>query len=37
VLEAGDLWIEESAANLAWFGITDAGGAASVTVQQVLA
>lgn len=35
VLEVGDVWIEERAANLGWFGITDAGGAASVTVQEV--
>lgn len=37
VLEAGDVWIESDAANLAWVGITDAGGAASVTVQEVKA
>lgn len=37
VLEAGDVWIEDRAANLAWSGITDAAKAASVTVQEVLA
>lgn len=37
VLEAGDVWIEDDAANLEWIGITDAGGAASVTVQEVKA
>ena len=35
VLEAGDAWIEDQAANLAWYGITDAGDAASVTTKTV--
>lgn len=37
VLEAGDLWIEDRAANLAWSAITDAAKNASVTVQGVTA
>lgn len=37
VLAAGDMWIEDRAANLAWSGITNAATAASVTVQEVLA
>lgn len=37
VLEAGDVWLESDAANLAWVGVTDAGGNASVTVQEVKA
>lgn len=37
VLEAGDVWVEERAANLAWTAITDAGKAASVTAQGVTA
>lgn len=37
VLAPGDVWTEDDAANLAWVGITDAGGAASVTVQEVIA
>lgn len=35
VLEAGDVWIEEHAANLAWFAITNTATAASVTAQEV--
>lgn len=37
VLEPGDVWIEDRAANLAWYGITDAGGATSVTWQGITA
>lgn len=37
VLELGDTWNEERAANLAWSGITNAGLSASITVQEVLA
>lgn len=37
VLEAGDVWVETRGANLAWSAITDAGKAASVTVQRVKA
>lgn len=37
VLAIGDTWLESDAANLAWVGITDAGNAASVTVQEVSA
>lgn len=37
VLEVGDVWIEDRAANLAWSGITDAGDAASVTWQGITA
>ncbi|HEV6968846.1 hypothetical protein [Roseateles sp.] len=37
VLQVGDSWVEERAANLAWSGITDAAKAASVGVQEVLA
>lgn len=37
VLDVGDTWIEDRAANLAWSGITDVGKAASVTVQGVIA
>jgi len=33
---AGETWIEDNAANLAWYGITDAGKAASVTVQEIV-
>jgi hypothetical protein len=35
VLNAGDTWLEDRAANLAWAAITDAGKNASVTVQEV--
>jgi len=35
VLEAGDVWIESDAANLAWMAITDATKTASVTAQEV--
>lgn len=35
VLGVGDIWVEDRAANLAWSAITDAGKAASVTVQRV--
>jgi hypothetical protein len=35
VLEPGDVWIEDRAANLAWSAITDAAKAASVTAQGV--
>jgi hypothetical protein len=35
VLEAGDVWIESDAANLAWTAITDTGTTASVTAQEV--
>lgn len=37
VLEAGDFWFEDRAANLAWSAITDAGKAASVNTQRVTA
>jgi hypothetical protein len=37
VLSQGDTWVEERAANLAWSAVTDTGGTASVTVQEVLA
>lgn len=37
VLNAGDVWVEERAANLAWSGITDAAKAASVTWQGITA
>ena len=37
VLEVGDMWVEDRAANLAWSAITDAGKAASVTAQGVTA
>ena len=37
VLNAGDTWIEDRAANLAWAAICDAAKAASVTVQEVIA
>jgi len=37
VLNAGDAWIEQRAASLAWSAITDAGTTASVTVQERLA
>lgn len=35
VLEAGDVWVESDAANLAWTAITDAATTASVTAQEV--
>jgi hypothetical protein len=35
VVNPGDMWIEDRAANLAWYGITDAGLAASVTTQAI--
>lgn len=37
VLEVGDLWIEDRAANVAWTAITDAAKSASVNVQEVVA
>jgi hypothetical protein len=37
VLNAGDMWIEERGANVAWTAITDAAKSASVTVQGVMA
>lgn len=37
VLNAGDVYMEDRGANLAWSAITDAGKTASVTVQAVLA
>lgn len=37
VLYEGDTWVEDSAANLAWVAIADAGKTASVTVQEVRA
>ncbi len=37
VLNSGDTWVEERAANIAWAAITDTGKTASVTVQEVLA
>lgn len=37
VLELGDVWVETRGANLAWNAITDAGKAASVGRQEVLA
>ena len=37
VLNAGDVWIEERGANVAWSAITEAAKAASVTVQGVMA
>lgn len=36
VINPGDTWTEDDAANLKWVGITDAGDSASVTVQEVL-
>ncbi len=35
VVNPGDVWIEDRAGNLAWYGITDAGLSASVTVQGI--
>lgn len=35
VIEVGDVWVEERGANLAWYAITDALKAASVTLQRV--
>ena len=35
VLNPGDVWIEDRAGNLAWYGITDAGLSASITVQGI--
>lgn len=35
VIEMGDVWVEERAANLAWSAITDTGDTADVTVQEV--
>ena len=35
VLSAGDMWLEDRAANLAWVAITDVAKTASVTVQEV--
>jgi hypothetical protein len=37
VLDPGDVWVEERGANLAWYGITDAGLSASATAQEVIA
>lgn len=37
VLQPGDTWVEQKGAALAWVGITDAAGAASITVQELLA
>lgn len=37
ILNAGDTWVEERAANLAWSAICDATKTASVTIQEVLA
>lgn len=37
VLKAGDTWVEERGANLAWYCITDAAKAATVSAQEVLA
>jgi hypothetical protein len=37
VLSAGDTWVEERGANLAWFAICDASKTASINVQEVLA
>lgn len=37
VLEVGDIWLEDRAANLAWYAITDTGGSASVTWQGITA
>lgn len=37
VLKSGDSFVEDRAANLAWYGITDAGKTASVTTKAVLA
>lgn len=37
VLNVGDLWVEDRAANVAWSAITDEGKSASVTVQGVIA
>lgn len=36
ILYPGDTWVENRAANLAWSAITDAAGAATVGMQQVL-
>lgn len=37
ILNSGDTWIEDRAANLAWAAICDAAKTASVTIQQVIA
>lgn len=37
ILNSGDTWIEDRAANLAWAAICDAAKTASVTVQEVIA
>lgn len=36
VLNPGDMWLEDSSPNLAWFGICDATKTASITAQEVL-
>lgn len=36
ILQSGDTWVEEKAANLAWSAITDTGKTASITIQEVL-
>ena len=36
VLQPGDMWVEQRGSNLAWVALTDVGGSASVTVQEVL-
>lgn len=37
VLQPGDVWFEDQAANLAWYAIADGTTAASITLQEVLA
>ena len=37
ILNSGDTWVEDRAANLAWAAICDTGKTASVTIQQVIA
>lgn len=37
VLEVGDVWVEEKGANVAWTAIVDAGNAASLGIQEVMA
>ncbi len=36
VLNVGDTWVEDNAANLAWSGVTDAGNTATVGVQEIV-
>ncbi len=36
VLDSGDTWVEDRAANMAWAAVTDTGKSASVTTQEVM-